>query len=359
MPRLVRSDTNRVLVDVLWPLFTGPELVAEERADSPGNLLFRWPAARGDGEGMLLVPKDDAEALEAVRRSRADPAMQTCARALVAVALDVHEVEGGWHLERVLELLHGKRSGRQSRHRQLERVHLLMALFERCSFRLTAHVAASAPKKTRSSSRSDEDAGERGRYGGELGGPLLQVDRRNRRTATVNAKQLHDLVRPERSPSYQMVPESAFRLSMPGRRNPHGRKPSRAHLSRIRLGWFDHVRRRKGQRTQGKLQAVTYADFLELAGLPGERIRARGLHESFLDDIEHDLRSIGADVGVTLEAVERVGPADRWMLRPVLVDPPEPAPRPAPARPGSQNPIGRRLMAGTTATGSATSTGPP
>ncbi len=346
----VRLDTHRALSPLFALFQRGPELVGERRDDAPGQLLFSW--SDGQDRAYLWLAENDAANLETLKEIRRDPAMAVRARALLAKAVELHGQEGAFHLERVAELLHGKRDQRCShRERHLPPLWRLLALFEQAHFHLVAKQPPPAPEQRRHRKGPDRRAD----YYGTVQGPLLRISRRNRRTATIwLSDQLHQLLVEKKAP-FAVVPVEAFRLDDPAHRNPRGDLPSRADRASMRLGAFIYERLRNGAQKDGRVQAIRFSGFLRLSGLDPERIERRRRTSKFLDVAQADLIELGrlGPVGLA-EPVRVEGKAADCLLRLTA----SPKHGRTPERRGHANQHSRPL-AGITSTGSPRSTGPP
>jgi hypothetical protein len=221
-----------------------------------------------------------------------------------------------------------------------------------------------AAPRTRAKGRR-RDAGrdsKRAGYGGTFTGCILTLDAGGR-TVRLN-DQLRRLL--DVGP-YDQRPVALFALARPGHRNPRGTAPSRADCWLMTHGAWDYARFRQAEalRRDGAVQAVRVEDLLgRWTGVNLDNISRRRLLPAFVDRLEVELAGAG-DVALA-GPIERHRQAGRCELR--LQISPDRRPR-SPTRQnadhrgrrdGSRRPRDdRRPPVASTASGTATSTGPP
>jgi hypothetical protein len=306
-------------VQLLLGLFTGTEdLEPRPDDDHPGYVRFQWKGRRtaSNHEGSMWLPDNRRDLIEFVTSMRRDPLMEPRVEVFLAVALERDGQERGWHLERVAEILHGRRDQlRSHRERHLPPLRMIQALFETAWFGVEAPV----PEGRRDSNpRRPAMKAKRGDYGGGLTGSLLEVERVNRRTATLRLAT--SFAAGLGKGQYQLTPRDLLRVDGHEHRNPHGDRPTKAERARFRIAACHHTRARSANRAGRAVQALQLGEFLERwAGLARhrvDRLAARGRLPAYLDVLEEDLAAAREMGGPGLAVpVERTGPLSRCMLR--------------------------------------------
>jgi hypothetical protein len=346
-PPTIRLDTHKV-VDVLDAFFDGEPLVGERVKDDDRALLyFAWRGTRG-GQGALWIDAADAELVETVRLCRSDSTMWVRARTLLARAIELHAREGEFHLERTAEVLHGRRDQQRShRERELRPLHALVRLFTEGIWLIDAPITSTPP-------RQRKRAAARLAYGGRLEGPLFRVERKNRRTATVFADELRRVLRPAggaMAPFVDVQPE-ALRLSS-RHRNARGRCSTRGEHSRVKARSLIYARWRQGRKSAGsEVQRIRFVDLLERwCGIPVEGTHRSRRLAAMVDQLCDELDRLGL---LDVDALDRTKPRDCVVCLRV--------PRLAEAKvqPSTPATVARAdALSDATASGSASSTGPP
>lgn len=355
---MTRLFTHK-LVHVLDGLFRpGRELELLPDPQGTGMLYVQWDGSHGGG-GVVWVNSDCPICLEALRRARSDPFQGLRARHLLTALVERSGVERGWHLEQAARRCHGPRDQKRShRERHLPPLHLLMHLFEHGQFVLDGRVKP-RPERSTAKPRRGRKPDRRATYGGEHQGPLIRLQRHNRRTATVHV--LEPLLGLLRSGPYLDVDDHQVDLNVTRHHNPRGDRPTRAERARIRMGIFDFARMRGWMPGRPRpLQPVDATDLLRrFAGVNVERIQQRRRTAVYLDVLLDDARALYRDGGIGIvEDPERGG--DRILLR--LTSPTPRTPAAAPKRPAVRPrpaPQAARRLAGVTATGHPNGHGPP
>jgi hypothetical protein len=364
--RMVRVDTHRVVM-VLYGLCGSARagLAFEPHPEAAGAVVATF-AGRNGGAGQVSIP--DEPALRATLDWLASEAKaEVYLRAVLAAVRACDGVAGGWAYERVLELVWGPRTHRQSRARQLPPVRRIIELLAEASWLLDAPVSA-PPAPTKGRGRDKDRAARRAGYGGTFRGCLLRVDTKTR-TVELNA----ELARLLDAGPYDLRPAELFRLPCPGHRNPRGTMPSRADCWLMRHGVWDYARFRQADalRRGGAVQALRVEDLLgRWTSINVDSVRRRRLLPAIVDRLDTELGDVAAQVRLAGPIV-RQRQAGRCELRLHISEERRPRsptrpvlPRPAapPAHPdGARRWRGgdRRPPAASTSTGRPTSTGPP
>jgi hypothetical protein len=358
--RTIRVDTHRVVM-VLYGLCGSARagLAFAAHPEAAGAVVASF-AGRNGGAGQVSIP-DDPPLRATLDWLASEAKAEVYLRAVLAAVRACDGVVGGWAYERVLELLWGPRTHRQSRGRKLPPVRRIVELLREASWLLDAPVstpAASAKGRPRDKSRNGRRAG----YGGTFRGCLVDVDTKTR-TVHLNAELRHLL---DAGP-YDLRPAGLFCLPPPGHRNPRGRMPSRADCWLMRQGAWDYARFRQAEalRRGGAVQAIRVEDLLgRWTSVNIDSIRRRRLLPAVVDRLESEL--VGAPQVGLAGPIDRHRQPGRCELRLHLSmdrrprSPTGPTPPPRPRDGIHHGRIDdRRPTAASTSTGGPTSTGPP
>jgi hypothetical protein len=358
--RLVRVDTHRVVM-VLYGLCGSARAGLDfgPHPDAPGAVVAAF-AGRNGGSGQVSIP-DEAALRATLDWLAGHPKAEVYLRAVLAAVRACDGIAGGWAYERVLELLWGPRKRRQSRWRKLPPVRRIVELLASASWMLDAPVAAPRPTPGKARRRDKDRDAKRAGYGGTFSGCLLEVDPRTR-TVRLNdgLRRLLD------AGPYDQRPAELFALARPGHRNPRGTAPSRADCWLMVHGAWDYARFRQAEalRRGGAVQAVAVEDLLgRWTSVNLDSVARRRLLPAFVDRLETELAGAG-DVALAAP-IERHRQAGRCEVRLQISENRRPRSPTRPATPPATR-VGprwrrddRRPPATATATGAATSTGPP
>jgi hypothetical protein len=317
-------------VHVLLGLFKrGPlEFVLDE--DSPEWSYASWEGGAMGGAGYVWIPTPllTASELEQLRsgetsvpafdsdpgsvlwltlqRIRRDEADNLRMQALLAVLWELHGRPGAFCLERVAELLHGRRDQMRSRARKTPAIDRLVRLMAHGRFVLDA----SAKPLPRGAKRPK---GDRERYTGTVRGPLLEIEYATARTKTVR---LNDqLYQSMTNGPFSVVSAEIFRLDIKGHHNPQGNRPSLASRARIRLGFCHYGRARESAARNGLMQRVRAEAMVGVwAGLQADVIVGRGRMRAFEDALLEEAPRAEAFGGPRLVGLERAAAAGMSMV---------------------------------------------
>jgi len=358
--RLIRVDTHRVVM-VLYGLCGSARtgLVFEPHPDAPGAVQAAF-AGRNGGRGSVAIP-DTAELRATLDWLAGQAKAEVYLRAVLAAVRSCDGIDGGWALERVLELLWGPRKRHQSRWRKLPAVRRIVELLAEASWMLDGPVSA-PPTPTKTRARDKARDGKRSGYGGTFSGCLLELDAAGR-TVHLNG----DLRRLLDAGPYDQRPDALFRLPRPGHANPRGNTPSRADCWLMIHGAWDYARFRQAEalRRGGTVQAVAVEDLLaRWTSVNLDSIARRRLMPAVVDRLETEL-AVAGDLSLAAP-LQRPRHAGRCELR-LRVSMQRGPRRPVPTGTVDQEARGgrrhrgadRRPPVAATSTGAAMSTGPP
>lgn len=294
------------------------EVELEER---DGWLYRRWVGLRG-GIGMVGVPADNETLVAALRRTVGAPRAYVELAAILAMLAALGGRQGAWCLERVAELLYGKRlyakgHDKSHRERQLPPIKGWLALLEHGYWQLDVGDPSRPAKRKRKSSDGIRT----------LSGSLLRIEQHRHGSATAHVAD--GLAADLRGGFAVLVPAALFLLPRKDHHNPWGNTPSLATRARLRLAGAiaSKWRAQTGQVVSGE-------ELLEVwAALDVGRVAERGRVRAWVSAAEDELLAAADHDGPGLAerpAFERAPLATRFRL---LLQPRRPATAPAPAHP--------------------------
>lgn len=265
---------------------TGRRLPAIPLEEHEGWLYFRWTGLRG-GTGMVGVPADNPGLVAALRRAITNPRAYVELVAILAMAALLGGHQGEWRLERVAELLYGRRRyarGRDRsydashRERQLPGIRGWLELLQHAYWQLDT--GETAPRKNKGKGHQPVR---------QLTGSLVQVEQHHHASASLR---LHDALAADlRSSAFAVVvPAAYFLLPRKDHHNPHGNTPSLATRARIRLAGAIAARWRAatGQAVSGEELLGTWAA-LDLG-----RVADRNRLRAWVDIAQEELTACAA-----------------------------------------------------------------
>lgn len=284
----VRLPTSKL---VLLLLGLCRQLPREHESDRPtpdephleerdGWLYYRWTGLRG-GAGMVGVPANNPTLLAALRRAVTSPRAYVELAAILAMLAALGDRHGAWCLERVAELLYGKRLyarglDKSHRERQLPPIKGWLALLEHGYWTLDVGEAPAT--------------GKRRKKGGPVGpitGSLVQIEHHRRGSSTARA---HDALAEDLRTFAVVVPAALFLLPRKEHHNRWGNTPSLATRARMRLAGAIAARWRSQTG-----QAVSGEELLGVwAGLDLQRVSTRGRLRSWVSAAEDELMTAAA-----------------------------------------------------------------
>ena len=297
--RQVRLPTSKLVLVLLGLCFERHgELRLEE---DEGWVTYRWRGPRG-GNALVSVPADRPDLIATLGRVVSAPVAFVQLAGLL-VALATHgDVEGGWAYERAAELLHGPRTRKSHRGREIPPLREWLGLMAEAWWRIDLE----EPTEVGTARR------KRGRGGArvQIDGPLISVEGSTVRLGRELAGAL-------RSAMFVTVPATLFLVTRVDHVNPEGNLPSVAARARMRIGAAIAARWRQASGQRIRPQEL----FEQWAGLALEPVRRRRRLRSWTRALEEEL-AVTADGGGP-----RLGADSEWdELRPlrsllrVLVD---------------------------------------
>lgn len=298
-----------------------------ELEERDGWLYRRWTGLRG-GVGMVGVPSDNDTLVAALRRTVGAPRAYVELAAILAMLAALGGRHGAWCLERVAELLYGKRlyakgHDKSHRERQLPPIKGWLALLEHGYWQLDVGETSQPAKRRRKGSEGVRT----------LTGSLLRIEQHRHGSATAHVDEA--LAADLRGGFAVLVPAALFLLPRKDHHNPWGNTPSLATRARLRVAGAiaSKWRAQTGQVVSGQ-------ELLEVwAALDVGRVQERGRVRAWVSAAEDELLSAADEDGPGLAerpAFERVPLATRFrlFLQPTRPAPPVPPPANLPGRPG-------------------------
>lgn len=214
----VRLPTSKLVLLLLALCRQQPEARFEKR---DGWLYYRWTGIRG-GQGMVGVPADNPNLVDALRRTTTETRSFVELAAILVCLATLGGVSGAWCLERVAELLYGKRLPKSHRERQLPPLKGWLALLEHGYWQLDTGEGGGGRRGTKRPTPAIR-----------ITGSLLTVVQHTRCSATATASP--SLAEDLRSAFSVVVPAALLLLPNRDHHNPWGNTPGLAARARIRL----------------------------------------------------------------------------------------------------------------------------
>ncbi len=265
--RQVRLPTSKLVLLLLALCFQRRGGPGVEEAD--GWVTYRWLGPRG-GNALVSVPADRPDLVATLQRVVSTPvAFIQLAAVLVALALHA-DVEGGWAYERVAELLHGPRTRKSHRAREIPPLRAWLTLMADACWRIDLEEAPGGARARRKRPQAPARI--------QIDGPLLSVEGTTVRLGKELAAAL-------RSAMFVTVPASLFLLSRLGHANPQGNFPSVAARARMRIAAAVAGRWRQANGRRIRPEEL----FEQWAGIDLEPVRRRRRVRSWTRALEAEL----------------------------------------------------------------------